>query len=88
MCVCMHLDLSIELSFMCLALYDLVCGSVCVVYMQGFPKLTKSCSHFLKILLTSADLKADCKRNNGKNGYSSKWLIWLVCREPLTSGVF
>ena len=40
-------------------------------------------------------LKADCIGNNGKywllspgtnsqsEGYSSKWLIWLVCREPL-----
>ena len=39
--------------------------------------------------------KAGCKGNNGENwllrpgtssqsrGYSSKWLIWLVCREPL-----
>ena len=40
-------------------------------------------------------LKGGCKGNNGKNsllspgtssqsdGYSSEWLIWLVCREPL-----
>ena len=28
------------------------------VMYQGFPKHTKSCSHFLKILLTSADLKS------------------------------
>ena len=40
-------------------------------------------------------LKADYKGNNGKNwllspgtssqseGYGSKWLTWLVCREPL-----
>ena len=39
--------------------------------------------------------KVSCKENNGKNwllnpgtssqseGYSSKWIIWLVCREPL-----
>ena len=26
--------------------------------MQGFPKLTKSCSHFLKVLLTIADIKS------------------------------
>ena len=28
------------------------------VYTQGFPKLTKSCSHFSKILPTIADIKA------------------------------
>ena len=53
-------------------------------------------SHFPKILLTSADLKNwSCRKVNlAKNwllnpgtssqseGYSSKWLIWLVCREP------
>ena len=67
-------------------------------HFQGFLKLTKSCSHFPKISLTNADLKSGCKVNKGKNwllnpgtssqseGYSSysKWLIWLVCREPLT----
>ena len=61
--------------------------------MQGFPRHTKSCSHFPKILLTSADLKSRLYRkvwqklatqtSSQSEGYSSKWLIWLVCREPL-----
>ena len=62
------------------------------VHIQGFPTLSKLCSHFSKILLTFRG----CKGNNGKNcllipgtssqseGYNSKWLIWLVCREPRT----
>ena len=49
-----------------------------------------------QLLLT---LKAGCTGNNGKNwllnpgtssqseGYASKWLIWLVCREPLHDNV-
>ena len=62
---------------------------------QGFPKFIKSCSHFSKILSTLLTIKAGCIESNGKNwllnpesssqseGYSSKWLIWLVVREPL-----
>ena len=37
------------------------CGrleEVICVHFQGFPKLTKSCSHFPKILLTSAYLRS------------------------------
>ena len=36
--------------------------------MQGFPKLTKSCSHFPKILSTSADLKSQLHRKKGVGG--------------------
>ena len=61
--------------------------------LRGFPKLTKFSSHFSKVLATTADIKS--RLYNGKNwlfspgtssqseGYSSKRLIWLVCREPL-----
>ena len=62
---------------------------------QGFPKHTKSCSHFLRILVTTAVTKSRLYRKYyGKNWLlnpgtssqsewcSSKWLIWLVCREP------
>ena len=40
---------------------------------QGFLKLTKSCSHFSKILPTTATLKAGCIGNNGI-GYSVQGL--------------
>ena len=65
---------------------------------QRFPKHTKSCSHFPKILPTSTDLKAGyITVTNGKNWLLSPetssqsekhsnihvWLIWLLCREPL-----
>ena len=45
---------------------------------QGFPKLTSSCSHFSKILLTSVHRKASCEENNGKNGYSVQGLVAKV----------
>ena len=45
---------------------------------SGFPKLTKSCSHFPKILLISVDSKAGCKGNNDKNGYSIQGLVAKV----------
>ena len=74
--------------FLCNRLANInVCG--------GFARLTKSCSHFLRYYWPVLISKAGCKGNNGKNwllspvtssqseGYSSKWLIWLMCREPL-----
>ena len=68
--------------------------SSCII-MQGCPKITESCtcSHFPRlVLLISIDPKNRlCLGNNGKipgtssqsEGYRSKWLIWLVCRETL-----
>ena len=55
-------------------------GALCVHVSipQGFLKLTKSCSHFPKILLTSAFSKAGYKGNNGKNGYSIQGLVAKV----------
>ena len=62
---------------------------------QGFPKHTKCCSHFQRYCRPLLTLKAGCIGNNGKKwpldpgtssqseGYSSKWLNWLVCREPM-----
>ena len=62
---------------------------------QGFPKLTKSCSHFPRYYWLVVTLKTGCIGMYGKNwllnagtssqseGYSSKSLIWLVCGEPL-----
>ena len=53
---------------------------------QGFPKLTKSCSHFSKILVTTAEVMAKIGysiqgTSSQSEGYSSKWIIWLVCRK-------
>ena len=77
-------------------------GQFCVVHFRGSRSLQNlvaiSQRYYGPVLIS----KAGCKGNNGKNwlgtsslseGYRSKWLIWLVCREPLhletfVSGVF
>ena len=63
--------------------------------MQGFLKLTKSCNHFPRYYRSVLISKAGCKgeqwqkwllnpgTSSQSEGYSSKWLIWQVCREPL-----
>ena len=65
----------------------------------GFPKLTKFCGHLSKISPANTDIKSRLYRNNGQSwllspgtssqseGYNSKWLIWLACREPLPQTV-
>ena len=45
---------------------------------RGSRKLTKSQNHFSKTLLTSADLRAGCIPNNGKNSYSVQILVAQV----------
>ena len=60
---------------------------------RGFPKHTKSCSHFPEFfLLTSADLKSLVSQSSGTSsqseGYRSKWLFRLVCREPMLSHAY
>ena len=49
------------------------------VYYQGFLELTKSCSHFLKVLLTTADFKSLLyKEVMVKIGYSVQGLVAKV----------
>ena len=62
---------------------------------QGFLKLTNLVAISRRYYRPLVILKAGCIENNGKNwllnpvtssqseGYSSIWLVWLVCREPL-----
>ena len=50
-----------------------------VIDKTAFLKLTKSCSHLYQILLTENWLLS----RSQSEGYSSKWLVWLACGEPL-----
>ena len=53
---------------------------------QGFPKLTKSCSHQRwpqkSRLLQWQKWLLNPGTSSQSEGHSSKWLIWLVCRNP------
>ena len=50
---------------------------------QGFPKVTKSCSHFPKILLTSGDLTSRLYRK--VIGYSSQGPVAKV-KDTIANG--
>ena len=47
----------------CAPTWSSVCGELplhCQYQFHGFPKLTKSCSHFYRMLPYTADIKAGC----------------------------
>ena len=64
---------------------DKLCHHRCGGF-QGFPKVIKSCSHFSKTLLTTADIKAGCIGNK-KIGYSVQGLVAKV-KDTVVNGLF
>ena len=56
---------------------------------QGFPKLTKSCSHFYQILPNTADIKVSCiyVECNEKIGYLVQGLVAKV-KDTVANGYF
>ena len=69
--------------------------STCTAIVRGFQSLQNLVAVSQRYCQPLLTIKAGCMGSNGKNwllnpesssqseGYSSKWLIWLVVREPL-----